>query len=116
MALDNIPAQFAAACQRPQEYPLTVLRTDVFGHAQKSLQERLGQDGLFHPSERSLYVQDLQEAATAFDQARSRRNEDDIKSLLDVEEKDPWWRFMSVKRPLFIPCLLQAADPVIHLH
>jgi hypothetical protein len=112
MALDTTPAQFAAAYQRPQEYPLTVLRTDVFGHAQKSLQERLGQEGLFHKSERSLYVRDLQEAATAFDLGRPLKNENDVESLLDVEEKDPWWRFMLVKPPLFLSCLLQAADPV----
>jgi hypothetical protein len=112
MAPDNIPAQFAATLQRSKEYPSTVLRTDVFGHAQKSLQERLSQEGLFHKSERSLYVRDLQEAATAFDLGRPLKNENDVESLLDVEEKDPWWRFMSVKPPLFLSCLLQAADLV----
>jgi hypothetical protein len=110
--LNNIPAQFAAACQRPHDYPLTVLRTEAFGHAQKSLQARLNQEGLFHTSQRLLYVRDLQDAATAFDRGRLLKKEDEVESLLDLEEKDPWWRFMSVKPPLFLPCLLQAADPV----
>jgi hypothetical protein len=98
--VDDIPAQFAASCQRSKEYPLTVLRTEVFGHAQKSFQTRLNQEGLFHTSNRLLYVRDLQESATAFDRGRLLENVDDIETLLDPEEKDPWWRFMSVKPPL----------------
>jgi len=91
---DNTPAQFAEACQRSKEYPLTILRTEVFGHAQKSLQTRLNQEGLFHPSYRALYVRDLQETATAFDQGRALPDVDAMEALLDPEEKDPWWRFM----------------------
>lgn len=95
MAQDGeTPAQFAEAYQRFREYPLTVLRTEVFGHAQKSLQTRLNQEGLFHPSHRALYVRDLQETATVFDQGRPLPDVDAMEALLDPEEKDPWWRFM----------------------
>ncbi len=90
----DTPAQFAAACQRSKEYPLTVLRTEIFGHAQKALQARLNQEGSFHPSDRALFVRDLQENATAFDRGRRLVDVDAVEALLDPEEKDPWWRFM----------------------
>jgi hypothetical protein len=90
----DVLAQFAAACQRSKEYPLTVLRTEAFGHAQKSLQARLGQEGVFHSSDQELYVRDLQETAAAFDKGRKLPNVGAVEGLLDPKEKDPWWRFM----------------------
>ncbi|KAK3290430.1 uncharacterized protein B0H64DRAFT_427698 [Chaetomium fimeti] len=92
--VDDIAAEFAASCQRSKDYPLTVLRTEVFGHTQKSYQARLNQGAVFHKSHRSLYVRDLQYAAAAFDRGRLLEKVDDVEALLDPEEKDPWWRFI----------------------
>ncbi|KAK5658134.1 hypothetical protein OQA88_2106 [Cercophora sp. LCS_1] len=92
--IDDLTAQFAASCEKSKEYPLTVLRTEVFGHTQKSLQTRLNQEGLFHSSQRLLYVRDLHDVATAFDKGRLLGSVEDIETLLDPEEKDPWWRFI----------------------
>ena len=86
--------RFETEYQRSHKYPLTLLRTEVFGHALKSLQTRLGQKGLFHPSDRALLVRDLQETATEFDKGRQLRDDDAMETLLDLEEKDPWWRFV----------------------
>ncbi|KAL2189195.1 hypothetical protein L209DRAFT_682575 [Thermothelomyces heterothallicus CBS 203.75] len=95
--VEDISAQFATAWQRAKEYPLTVLRTEVFGHTLKCLQERLGQDGLFRPSSKMLAVRDLQVTATKFDRGRFLKSVDDVEALRDPEEKDPWWRFIFLR-------------------
>lgn len=94
---DDTAAKFLECCQGSEEYPLTVLRTETFSHTQRSLQAHLRQEGLFHNSSRQLYVRDLQDAATEFSKGRLLRGVEDIEILLDPEEKDPWWRFMSVE-------------------
>jgi len=94
--IDDNTAEFAACCERSRDYPLAVLlRTEAFGHTQKSLQIRLNQEGLFHPTHQSLFVRDLHDTATEFDKGRALKSVEDIETLLDPEEKDPWWRFMS---------------------
>lgn len=95
--IDDVAAEFAASCQRSKDYPLTLLRTEAFGHTQKSYQTRLNQGTVFHKSHRALYVRDLQYDAVAFDRGRLLEKVDDVEGLLDPEEGDPWWRFMSVK-------------------
>ncbi|KAK0714741.1 hypothetical protein B0H67DRAFT_490888 [Lasiosphaeris hirsuta] len=92
--INDNTAEFAKCYERSREYPLTVLRTEVFGHTQKSLQTRLNQEGLFHSSHKSLFVRDLHESATEFDRGRPLKSVEDIETLLDPEEKDPWWRFI----------------------
>lgn len=92
----EIAAQFVACLQRSQEYPLTVLRTDIFWHTQNSFQTRLIQDGLFDGSKKKLYVRDLHEDNTTYDQGRLLGTIEDMETLLDPGQKDPWWRFMSV--------------------
>lgn len=101
--VDEISSQFVAAWQQAEEYPLTLLRTEVFGYDLESFRERLREDGLFRPSPKMLAVRDLRETATSFDQGRYLHNNDDVKALLNPNEKDPWWRFMSAK-PLSSPC------------
>ncbi|KAH6631272.1 hypothetical protein F5144DRAFT_570529 [Chaetomium tenue] len=91
---DHLAAEFAACCQRSKDYPLTLLRTEAFGHTQKSYQTRLSQGTVFHKSHRSLYVRDLQYDAVAFDRGRLLEKVDDVEAHLDPEEKDPWWRFI----------------------
>ncbi len=100
---DDIAARFADCCEQSNEYPRTILRTETFSHAQKTFQARLNQEGLFHSSRRMLYVRDLQDTATAFDKGRLLEGMKDVETLLDPEEKDPWWRFMSVKLSPSIP-------------
>ena len=92
--IDDITAEFADCCQRSREYPLTILRTEVFDHTKRGLQARLDQKGLFHSSHQSLYVRDLHDTATEFDRGRALNSVEDVERLLDPEEKDPWWRFM----------------------
>lgn len=93
--IDDNTAEFAACCERSKDYPLAVLlRTEAFGHTQKSLQTRLSQEGLFHASHQSLFVRDLHDTATEFDRGRALKSVEDIETLLDPEEKDPWWRFI----------------------
>jgi hypothetical protein len=108
--VDDIRAQFAACCQRASDYPLTVLRTEVFGHTQTSFQARLSQEGLFHTSHRALFARDLQYAATEFDRGRAYADVKEIEALLDPEEKDPWWRFMLDKRNFCSPWMLGITD------
>jgi hypothetical protein len=88
------PAQFAAACQHSVDYPLTVLRTEAFGHTQISLQKRFREKNCFHPSFRSLFVLDLLESSAAFDELRGLENVDEVESHLVPEDMDPWVRFM----------------------
>ena len=95
--MDDIATQFAECCQRSREYPLTVMRTEVFRHTQKSLKARLDQDGLFNSSYKGLHVRDLHDTATEFDKGRTLKTLEDVETLLDPEEKDPWWRFMSAR-------------------
>ncbi|KAK0652661.1 hypothetical protein B0T16DRAFT_427050 [Cercophora newfieldiana] len=92
--IDDIAADFEECCQRYKDYPLNLLRTEVFGHTQRSLQARLDQEGLFHSSHQALYVRDLQENAREFDKGRALRSVEEIERILDPEEKDPWWRFI----------------------
>jgi hypothetical protein len=91
---DDMAAEFADCYERAKEYPLTLLRTEVFDYTKRTLQARLGQEGLFHSTHQALYVRDLHETATEFDRGRQLKSVEDIERLLDPEEKDPWWRFM----------------------
>lgn len=92
--IDDITADFEECCQGYKDYPLSLLRTDVFSHTQRSLKTRLNQEGLFHSSYQALYVRDLQENAREFDKGRALKSVEEMERLLDPEEKDPWWRFI----------------------
>lgn len=56
---NDIETKFANSCDAPEDYPLNILRTEVFGHTLKSLQTRFKSERLFHPEYRSLYLLDL---------------------------------------------------------
>jgi len=97
--IEETAVDFSNCCNRSKEYPLTLLRTDVFKHAKVSLQTRLNQDGCFHSSFKGLYVRDLQETATEFDKGRPLKTLEDVEKVVDPEEKDPWWRFIYLHSP-----------------
>jgi len=94
--IDDIAAEYSKCRKEYQDYPLNLLRTEVFGHRHRSLLTRLNQEGYFHSSHQALYVRDLREAETEFDRGRALKSVEDIERLLGPEEKNPWWRFMLV--------------------
>ncbi|GAB1319452.1 hypothetical protein MFIFM68171_09662 [Madurella fahalii] len=91
---NDLLAQFEACCQQSNEYPLNILRTEVFSHTKKALQTRLDQGGLFHDSYRLLYVLDLCDNATSFEPAPRLDDVDTLRKILRKTGKDPWWRFI----------------------
>ncbi|KAK3904039.1 hypothetical protein C8A05DRAFT_42815 [Staphylotrichum tortipilum] len=93
----DTPTQFAGACQRSAQYPLTLLRTEVFGHVQRSLQTRLGQERVFHDSYQAFFVRDVQENSLAFDKGQKLENVDEVEAhVVGVDTNDPWWRFIFI--------------------
>ena len=52
---------FAESRATPNDYPVNIVRSELLGHALKSLQTRFKDERLFDDSYRSLYVKDLRD-------------------------------------------------------
>ncbi|KAK3316574.1 hypothetical protein B0H66DRAFT_298763 [Apodospora peruviana] len=98
-------AEFTRSCKESADYPLNVVRTDVFGHSLKSLQTILKDGRLFDQEFRSLYIRDLHQDKNAFEPAHRLDSVEDLANTLNKTEKDPWWRLVflhsqSSRKPL----------------
>ncbi|KAM7212204.1 hypothetical protein V8F06_012416 [Rhypophila decipiens] len=87
-------SRFAARWLKFDEYPLTILRTDILSHCLKLLQAGLGKDDLFHATYRSLHIRDLRDEADEFDQTAKPMDVKDLRAALTRHTLDPWARYI----------------------